>query len=236
MLDDEVSVACWIRQGNSVEPLGTADCSAIRHWLFVAMAENDSALGAIGRQSILILRSPALIRRRDCEILDQTGKRIGFLVQVEGKRLPSGFGMAVLRGQTFEIRDQNNRCLGRIEGPGTSHKSGLIVTDPHGTEAGTIKRPDALGVFGRLLFALGLEGYAVEAGGQRLGLMNSEGGRIDDLSGEQVVRIWVHSRLLSGRTDCTIKLKQPLHETFPVLAIAAAIYRISRNISRLNPA
>lgn len=114
------------------------------------MAESDSGLGPIGRESVLVLRYPSDLSQRDCDILDRAEKFLGAVVRVEGKNPRSpfwAFGLANLRRQTFEIRDGWDRCLERIEGPRSNHEASLIVTDPRSSEAGTIRRPD-LGMFG----------------------------------------------------------------------------------------
>jgi hypothetical protein len=212
------------------------------------MLESSSGLGALGRERILVLRYPPELSKRDCEMLDDHGNLVGSVVRVESEPEPKPtrsrrvgrFGLALLRGQTFEIRDRARRCVRRIEGPRAGHESELVVTDARGVEAGTIKDPEVLGFFDRVVLGVGLgrKKYTLEAQGRPLGALTawsartsygSSGGRIYDTSGDQVASIWMRPSPPWRSTDYMIMLRQPLHEALRVLAIAASVYIVTKN-------
>ena len=194
------------------------------------MAATNSGLGALGRESILVLRYPPDLSQRDCDLLDRDEKFLGSVVRVEGKTsrsLLGPFGLANLRCQTFEIRDGSGRCLHRIKGPSSKHEATLIVADPRGSEVGAIRRPD-LGFFGPLALGLGKRAYDLEGGGQRLGSMTRRfmalGARIYDTSGNQIARLSHSQTWAWRRSHYIIQFFEPLHEVLRVLAIATAVW------------
>jgi hypothetical protein len=211
------------------------------------MSENSVELGALGREGTLVLRYQSELSR-DCEILDQYGKHIGSVARVEREpdpeplpsRLRGRFGLALLRGQTFEIRDPAGRCVRRIEGQRAGHESELVVTDPRGIEVGTITDPEGRGFFERVVLGIGLarRKYTLVAQGHPLGSLTtwsartsygSTGGRVHDKSGNQAAAIWMRPSPRWRSTDYMIMLREPLHEALRILAIAATVYIVTKN-------
>ncbi len=160
-------------------------------------------------------------------VFDGSGNQIGSVAQVGQSTLKKAARLVTSLDQfmthTYEIRDQSGGAVLRLVRPRKFVKSKFEIARADGSPVGTVVQSN---VFGKI-------GFALEAGGNKVGTIKAENWRawnfrIEDASGNEVARItktWegLAKTLFTTADNYALEILQPVADPLRSLVVAAAL-------------
>lgn len=213
-------------------PTGTDDAERVKDQVArqAGVAQPDEGGGGhVLNEPILVVNQKAKLIEltNEYDVFDQHGTKVGMVCEVGQSTLKKAARLLTSLDQfmthRLEIRDADGTVVLGLTRPAKFMKSKFIVTGPDGSEIGGIKQKNALGK----------KRFALEAGGQDVGMIHAENWRawdfrIEDASGNEVARIkktfeGIAKAVFTTADNYVLQFSAPVEEPLRSLIVTAAL-------------